>query len=722
MNTKDQDAGNGAQDLVPAERATFRALVLANPNYFGNIEASPLPPVLNIELNSSYEEIGCVGFQPQFNRLDAVVYVNQPAGYGGGICGPGTPEYVRFYLSGDNGASWQDVGLTSFRAFDIPLGTVGPRRLEYAVTLNINPAKRFCFQDNINLVRAILSWNVPPPPNTPNFRPVWGDVHNTHIQIDPRKLILIDELLQVAQIKLPPVLAQVLDLAQPIPVAAPPALGATELQQLYKGKDVEPHRYALTELHQLIVQPALLDDVMSPNFPGVLPTLKLDLSAVIGQLFPTDGSTRYEELECIGLNPNQDALVGVIRVKLPNGYSGGPCTAGSREYVTFWGDFDRNGSFETYLGTTSVNVYDIEPMPREGLEYSVFLPVNLDRYRRPCQRGPVVVPIRAIMSWQVPAPAGNPNYVPVWGNREQTLIHIKPGRNVSGHPPFIETVGSMAVADINGAGYANGPAQLAGFTAKQSPFGGEVIITGHLANPADISAGATPLRYKVTVNDGSGDQVLNNPFGIARTQLLDGVWTILPAITQTADAAGYYSYREDLTGAPGNAQIYVAGNVLARWQTAGKSGTWTIRVEAEDAADVTYFGNTITVRLDNAAPNIPVGTFKITSGGGTCGDFVIGDIIEGSYQVTDEHFGSLNLSVQPPLGGTFTLPAPLPRTYPTVPTAGEAGTWRLDTTGLSKCGYVIRLGASDRTIVNSGFVGFGNEAFIGLCLRDPAIP
>ena len=720
MSINEQDANQ--QQRVPSERSKFRALLLANPNYFGNVEASPFPPVLNIQLNRTYEEIGCVGFQPQFNRLDAVVYVNQPSGYGGGVCSSGTQEYVRFYLSGDNGATWQDAGLTSFSAYDIPSGTVGERRLEYAVALQIDPRKRFCFINNLYLVRAILSWNVPPPPNAPNFLPVWGDVHNTHIAIDPRRFVIIDELLKEAQVKLPPQIEQILDLAQPVVLAEPKLMDAAQLQVLYKGTDVEPHRFALAELHQLISQPALTDALMAAGAPGVLQQLGLNLADLDVVLFPTDGSTRYEELECIGLNPNQDALVGVIRVKLPNGYSGGPCTAGSREYVAFWGDFDGNGSFETYLGTTSVNVHDYTQIPREGLEYSVFLPVKLDQYRRPCQRGAVVVRIRAIMSWQVAPPPGNPNFVPVWGNREQTLIHIRPGRVISGHPPVIETVGSMAVVDINGAGYANGPAQLVGFTAKQSPFGGEVVITGHLANPADISAGATPLRYRVIVNDGTGDQVLNNPFGIARTQLLDGVWSFLPGITQAVDAFNYYTYREDLTGAIGNAQIFVAGNILARWQTSGKTGTWTIRIEVRDAADVLYTGNTVTVRLDNSAPQIPAGSFAITTGGGSCADFTVGDIIEGTYQVTDEHFGALSFSVLPPNGGVFTAPVPLPRTYPAVPTTGEAGVWRLDTTGMPRCGYVIRLGASDRTIVNSGFIGYSNEAFVGLCLRTPVIP
>jgi hypothetical protein len=710
------------QEQVPTERSKFRALLLTNPNYFGNVEASPFPPVLSIQLNRTYEEIGCVGFQPQFNRLDAVVYVNQPGGYGGGVCSAGTQEYVRFYLSPDNGASWQDAGLSSFSAYDIPAGTVGARRLEYAVSLQVNPAKRFCFVDNIYLVRAILSWNVPPPPNAPNFVPVWGDIHNTHIKIDPRRLIIIDELLKLSQATLPPALAQVLSLKQEVALAEPAQLGAAELQVLYKGTDVAPHRFALAELQALLSEPALADDLMASNYPGVLHQLGLNLADLADLLFPTDGSTAYEELECIGLNPNQDALVGVIRVKLPNGYSGGPCTGGSREYVAFWGDFDGNGSFETYLGTTSVNVHDINPIPREGLEYSVFLPVNLDQYRRPCQRGAVVVRIRAILSWQVAPPPANPNFVPVWGNREHTLIHIRPGSVINGHPPVIETVGSMSVVDINGAGYANGPAQLVGFTAKQSPFGGEVVITGHLANPVDISAGATALRYRIIVNDGSGDQVLNNPFTVSRTQLLNGVWSFLSGVTQSVDAAGYYTYREDLTGGLGNAQIFVAGNVLGRWQTAGKTGTWTIRIEVRDAANVLYVGNTVTVRLDNAAPDIPAGSFAITTGGGSCADFVVGDIIEGTYTVTDEHFGALGFAVLPPNGGVFTAPMPLPRTYPTVPTTGESGIWRLDTSGMPKCGYVIRLSASDRTIVNSGYIGYTNEAFVGLCLKDAVVP
>jgi hypothetical protein len=99
--------------------------------------------------------------------------------------------------------------------------------------------------------------------------------------------------------------------------------------------------------------------------------------------------------------------------------------------------------------------------------------------------------------------------------------------------------------------------------------------------------------------------------------------------------------------------------------------------------------------------------------------FLIGDTISGNYSVNDTHFGSLNISIEPNLGGVnFTNPSILPRVYTVVPTTGEVGTWSLDTSLMPRCGYVIRLTARDRTIVNSGYVRFYGEAVIGLCLRE----
>lgn len=114
------------------ERSGFKSLLLTNSNYFGKLLESPLDPVLKISGNTFYEELACVGYHPEQEQLEGVVYVYHPSGYGTDICGPGTPEYVRFYLSYDGGNTWEDQGITSFQAYNIPEGTEGGRFLEYA--------------------------------------------------------------------------------------------------------------------------------------------------------------------------------------------------------------------------------------------------------------------------------------------------------------------------------------------------------------------------------------------------------------------------------------------------------------------------------------------------------------------------------------------------------------------------------------------------------------
>ena len=113
-------------------------------------------------------------------------------------------------------------------------------------------------------------------------------------------------------------------------------------------------------------------------------------------------------------------------------------------------------------------------------------------------------------------------------------------RPVPADAPFIEMVGRVQVPHIVG-GLANGGA--AGFTPVDSPFGGLVLISGHIANPPDISSGAVPLRYKVSVsNDGGATwQALTNTFTVGRTQLLNGLWSFLPDATQADVAAAITS-------------------------------------------------------------------------------------------------------------------------------------------------------------------------------------
>jgi hypothetical protein len=716
---------------VPKERSHFRALLVGNPNYFGNLASSAFPPILSVKGNTTYEKIKCVGFHPQLHRLDAVVFLNQSFGYGGGVCTAGSPEFVRFYLSFDNGATWIDQGVTSFTAYDVPSGATGGRHLEYAASVPSTPPGKWCTVPNVILARAILSWHDMPPANTPDHTPVWGNVHDTHIQVDPVWLLKWVELFKLGDIKLTPALAESLDLDQTISAAPKKPLAVAELQELYQDQGVEPHRYAMAEIKKLIKTPELTAGQQHPFYSLSAKQLGFTLSDVIGKLLATDGSTVYEELDCVGLRPNglSNELVGVLRIKRSSGFSGGPCTQGSREYVTFWGDFNNNGTYETCLGTASVQVFDL-PVPKDGLEYAVRLPVNLNPYRRLCGEGPRVVPIRAILSWNEVPDCGNPNWVPTWGNREETLILIPPGLPIvtGDYSPFLYDISGADVCSID---------QATGLAAGDRPFGGTLCITGEIPGALDLAAPDT-LEYRVWATQGATTLPLDDPFWITVEEGAGPGTAISYSIHQTATAE-YFTYREHGTPALGAwRRVSSPNRLLARWNTAGRTGTWTIHVQARvvgTVAPIYAAGTTfcladgtvrtdVKVTLDQDPPVANVTITGYTDAGGfhaaiPCADFTKGVTINGTFDVTDNMgIGSYSLILEPNLDPPAT-PVPVIHVVGFGSTATHKfGTWSVATGALPPCGYVVRLDASDRTIVDCGTVWRDFDS-VGFCLRTP---
>lgn len=671
------------------ERAAFKTLLLTNPNYFGNLAASPLKPTLIVADKTHYEELACVGYHPQQERLEAVVYVYQPSGYGGGICGPGTPEYVRFYLSSDDGASWQDQGMTSFQAHDIPEGTEGKKRLEYAVSLAIQPQRKLCFSDLLIRVRAILSWNNPPPANQPGWVPVWGNVREANIQVEPRRFIFLPEILEVAKLKVPPQLAEVVDLDLPLQTQTK-LLGAAELAVQYRGKDVPAHRFAFKEISAFVSANASLS---AESFAQLLPGIDFH-PEITDLLFPkTDGDTRYEELKCIGLDPNHpDTLVGVIQVKKSSGYSGGPCTDGSREYVTFWGDFDGTGSFETCLGTAQVQVYDLPDIPDGGVFYAVRLPVDLSSYRRPCKQGPRVVPIRAILSWNVAVPCTNPNQVPTWGNREETLINIAP--SASAPAGKIAILGGIPVSHIDAfTGLTTDTAVFAtnnlhpDSLGRPCPFGGIVTVQG-------VPLLGHTYKIEVTPDGGVAPTAVVTELVLTRS---DGT-----TFTHNADSSGRFTYRDFTEN---------VNSLLARWQSSGDE-KWQVKLSTFDG-DNLVGTDTRLIQLDNTPPEASI---MITTGIGDCGKFPIDTRLEGNFVARDAYFGSYGLSVEPtPSDGR--TPDPASGFVETSPAPGND--WTFETMGMAACGYVVRVGATDRAIIDSQGVGHHAGDSVGFCLDEP---
>jgi hypothetical protein len=735
MSTTQQPPAGSFQ----ADRSQFLPRLLANPNYYGNLGESPFKPIKKIISNTSYEELKCVGFNPQLSRLEAVVWIKQQTGYEGGICTNGSLEYVSFYLSYDNGATWLPQGTASFQVFDV----AGLHPLEYAVDLAIEPSRIWCLRPNLPLVRGVLSWSVPPSgPTTP---PVWGNSLDAHIQLPAIQFkIPFFDFVKQAEIAIKEPISELVAESATIDLAAPKELSAVELKKLYADAKVPVHRYLDGAIQKAIKNTAQL--TASSSF---FSQLGVDLTSVIGILENPNGNTDYEQLTCIGLDEetgaSSDALVGTLHIKQPVGYLGGLCTAGSQEYVAFW--IDWGGGWE-WSGTASVNVHDIASIPPDGLSYAVYLPVNLNAHRKPCTEGPVIAKMRAILSWNSPPSPANPNQVPHWGNRLETLIFVNPGQTTQtgDYTPYLQSICAVPVCSID---------QTSGWAPGDAPFGGSVSIYGYLPGAPTLSVilGGNAPRYQITVQqiDTSTNtligvpQVLGDPFGVTITQQIGGGPVTSTPFTQTT-TGGYFTYQNATPDATQGWRIISPDGLLAVWNSSSATGTWLISVTAVDPVTSTNYpagsvictvdGTTrhgVVIDLDQQRPDTDLEITGFMPGGVgpcqpavNCQTFTVGDVICGTYSVSDEHLGSFSLSEEPfPAPGAFTIDGVatngLSYPNPSLPLSGtKSGTWTFNTAGLPACGYTIQLLSGDRTIVSCYTNWENNDKFKGFCLKAPA--
>lgn len=756
--TKDGRQGEGQQVAkLDPERERFQRLLLANPNHFGNLEVQPSAAALKLLQNTAYEELLCLGLNPDHDRLEAILAVKREAGYGGDICTAGSREYVRFYVDLHGDGAWHDVGLGEVRVHDIP----GKKPLCYAVARRFTPVLKLCLRENLIKVLAILSWTVPPPPNQPGFSPVYGNRLTATVQIRPQRLLLWRELtreLELAKLKLPdPIgpIAHLVEPSTPLPMALPASTTLAERRERYRAEAVPVHRFAFAEVQRLLAKP------LAPTISlGASPFVALGLEAtevadILGKIgLTSSGDTTYEELRCCGLRPEGDLLAATFTLKRRSGYSGGLCTAGSYEYVAFWIDFGDGAGF-SHLGTAAVRVHDLTTIPAEGLQYAVYWKTDLGKRIVPCTAGPRVVRLRAILSWEVPPPAGNPSFVPVWGNRKDCLVQLRPGE-LAGHVPVIETVGNVGVNDIDqSTGLATGAGVGATFSADQSPFGGAVHVTGRIGDPPDTFGGAeAKFRYRIEVSPAAGPEdwhALTNPITVKVSEFLNGVpipcapggdtvcdVTLTPSDDHDGLGDGWYDYLQDYKGP--YTRFLVEDQLASWWTNPGMEGRWKIRITAKDMATTpptVYPGfqpaaGPIQVEIDNTPPTCDLAITSATLDGdplpaADCGKFPVGTILTGTYEVHDlgtsfpeQHFGGWSLYVLPSDVAHGAMPVPAARAFPVVPTTGEAGTWTLDTHGMDPCGYVVRIDACDRTVYNSGFVGLCTPKEVGFCLEAPA--
>jgi len=157
---------------------SLRNLLLSNPNYFSYLPEQSFRVVLNMSGDTDFECLGSVSYIPILEQLYASIQIKRDWGYSLRLCQASSREYVRFYLSLDGGISWQNQGLTAVSVSDEPAADT---RI-YLVTKRINIREWLEVAEHPPLVRAILSWNSPPPPDAPDWTPLWGNVVETRIR------------------------------------------------------------------------------------------------------------------------------------------------------------------------------------------------------------------------------------------------------------------------------------------------------------------------------------------------------------------------------------------------------------------------------------------------------------------------------------------------------------------------------------------------------------
>jgi len=758
---------------VPAERKHFKNLMLANPNYFGTFPNLGGKVINAFSGNTTYEQLACLGLNPGglfgSGHAEAVININQHSGYGTDGCGPGTTEYVRFFVQDASG--WHDLGLSSVQVFDL----TGPLPLSYSVSVDFQEARKFCNTENIVHLRAILSWQLQPTPGDPSFVPIWGNVIDADVQVAPFFLfeVPLSELIAEKAVQIDPGVLKDLNVTQPLPANPPKILSYSELKSLYAGTKVPGHRFGFSEGSKL-TSASLNNQVLGPiaklaqkktpatasksaNLASTSLLAGEELGAILAGIAETSGDTTFEELTCAGYNPQTRELDGVIQVKLSSGYSGGLCTAGSTEYVGFFAFF---GGVWNALGTAQVQVHDLNAAtPAHPISYAVFRISNLTSF--PCEQLEGV-PLRAILSWQTP-PTG-PDFVPVWGNvfntHVQPQIAAGPGENMR-----LMRIGRVTVNGIDnltGLALNLGSLTIAGdCPGNESPFGGTTIVEGDFNPKIDVFdhttgmllPGTKPIIYQAWVTPSGGSPFqLQNSFNIALfppnalfpvtqvQQTLPPLGPVLGGVPGTE----YYFYREsDLQAVnPRTLAVFEAGGLA--------EGNYTIEIRGFTWDGVNYVPIAVQskmIHVYNGYPHLeltaggilvpeqrPQVFITLTAPSGDCGDVQVGDTIQGSYSVADEFFSSVSIALVPITVGGIPQPentvvlsnANLGNSevvYDGTNTNGTSGTFTLktgasnDSVDMTPCGYTILLQAWDRALVSNSCSGHYNEEGVGFCLR-----
>lgn len=657
---------------------------------------------------TNWEQLTCAGYNPYHQRLEAVVNIKRPNGYSGTLCTTASKEYVRFFVDFKDGAGFQDMGYSEFKVADISNAPAGPQHpLSYTSFLFIDDKKHRKFLDCAHAViptlRAVLSWNVVPSSN-PDADPHYGNRLDVNIQLARKPFIFWKDFVDLSKIK---EYAKLVDADFEIKLKEPYVENADVIHRVNLASQISSHRtlYAtigskLNSTLDFSKAAAILDVA---NFDD----LGVDLSSFY-EFFNLEGKkadVSFEELGCVGLNSQTDRLGAIIHVKKQNGFSGNLCTKGSMEHVAFWADWNNNGTFDQYLGTVSLNVHDIANMPKDGLHYSVQLPIDVTNRLRTCSN-PNIIRIRAVLSWESLPSTTNPNALNHWGNYKDALVQLRPAfRHGSDIYSAIHFVGGVDRTDIDLAShlYNAGPAT----PAHNRPWGGLITFGGII----DRNGFNGIVKYRFLVKKLSDPDVPASwsPCSTSETFELDDLSTPAgPFADSQTDPGGWFEFKQNPAG-----NLFYTSNYRGSWNaTTMADGAYTIRFYHTDAFGMEVKADEFTIMVCNRGMHISMtanasvdfaSDLDLVVDGGDCHNATSADpIIKGHLRAVHPYFAAWRLELQPSTHTHMAVPIPSTRSHSFIGDTGDAnGVWELNTAPLDPCGYTISISADSRVILNS---------------------
>jgi len=453
------------------ERSHFKALLADNPNYFGNLPDSPRTPVTRIVARTDYEQLVEIGYHSADERLVAVSHQTQAEGYGSEVTGCGSTEFVRFYLSHDEGDTWLDYGISSFAAFNLRESTPA-EAIAASASISLPHALLDLPGRSIRL-RVILSWQHCPPPGQPFWQPVWGNVLERKIMTRTDATHAEHDGLAVTTSDTHPVeRTEASD-------ASYSARRAYAYRDALDSHATELHADAFTALLGMQDEPVELDEV-----PLHVCAMALDANT------PT-------------------SLVIIARLDTVLGNA--PWPQSGTQYINVW----RLGATEhqsaRFLGSAS---FSMTPGCANGYLIAR-LPVDLAAERRPGHAGPSVLRLRATLTSVRPLSERLPDRFPDPRRMSETTVFLPPGpAPVQGK---LSIIGGIAVENIDPEiGTTLPHARFAGSNlaadelGRACPFGGLIRLHG--------PALATGFSYSIEMRpvDGGPARTLKRPIRLKR--------------------------------------------------------------------------------------------------------------------------------------------------------------------------------------------------------------